>query len=109
MGTHPIFESDFDCLTDLFVDIEKLWQIFPIVFANYATIHCSSSRAMKNRLMMDTQPVAIVSRFLLNVGGLLPASAHDVCRSTSEKKWVFKNNLIVNLQSVDKKLKNTSI
>jgi len=23
MGTHPIFESDFDCLTDLIVDVKK--------------------------------------------------------------------------------------
>jgi len=25
MGTHPIFESDFDCLTDFFLTAENVW------------------------------------------------------------------------------------
>ena len=59
----------------------------------------------------DEKPIddgyyAIVSPFLLNEGDHLFASAHDVCRSTSEKKWVFKNNL---MSKSDKKLKNTSM
>jgi len=28
MGTHPIFESDFDCLTDLRVEIRNVVWVF---------------------------------------------------------------------------------
>jgi len=27
MGTHPIFESDFDCLTECYVDSAERWKL----------------------------------------------------------------------------------
>jgi len=37
MGTHPIFESDFDCLTDRFPvggQIALSWRLDPVVFSS---------------------------------------------------------------------------
>merc|ERR1712226_479813 len=52
MGTHPIFESDFDCLTDPIMVRLKLLSCFSIVSGD---IYISNPRSSNNRLNEDSR------------------------------------------------------
>merc|ERR1711970_1425822 len=54
MGTHPIFESDFDCLTEMENDSRPLVQIFNSIFENLKKVESDESSVDLENLIKES-------------------------------------------------------